>query len=71
VVDRELVAVFLHDAEGVVAVREVKRDEVVSWARKVAQVIKRLARYVEVGAIDVGLWEVDNQTPLFGAELRE
>jgi hypothetical protein len=56
--------VFLPDAKGVVAVREVEGDEVVARAGKVSQVFEVLACHLEFGTIAVEFVEVDYQSPL-------
>jgi hypothetical protein len=60
VVDREVVAVFLPDAKGVVPVGEVEGDEVVARAGEVAEVFQGLASHRELGARVVELAEDDD-----------
>jgi hypothetical protein len=65
VVDREIIAVLLPDAKGVVPVGEVEGDEVVArMTGQMAQVFGGFAGYVEFGAIAAMFSNIDNQSPL-------
>jgi hypothetical protein len=64
VVDGEVVAVFIMDAKGVIPVRDIEGDEVVTRAGHVSQVFEGLACHGELGIVAVEFSDANYQPPL-------